>query len=154
MEGGKHLQEKTANALPCMHCKAPPPHMCFLLLAQANRAIYMNVSRLRVTVTLHPAILTTGTLFKPTTGEWQQTMTECLFSIVRRRKMKRHSAPRRLANKLLCGVLSWSNCSVGPLRECTVCVCGERVCMPVCVCLCEWTYRSSAIYFPELGQGS
>lgn len=119
----------------------PPLHTCFLYppvnsTLEENRAIYMCIFRLRVTVTLHPAILTTGTLFKPMTGEWQQTMTECPFSIVRPRKMIHHSPPRQFANKLLRRVLSWSNCSVHswyvPMCECVF----VWVCMHVCICVC------------------
>lgn len=142
-----------------MHGEAPH-HTCFLhppvnSTLEPNRAIYMYVFRLCVTVTLHPAILMTGTLFKPMTGEWQQTMTECLFSIVRPRKMIRHSPPRQFANKLLWRVLSCSNCSVPSDYVLSVCL-YECACMPVCVfvLVCEWTYRSSAIYFPELERGS
>ncbi len=83
--GGEESIYRESFYLACMHWKKLPPHTCFPPVnstLEANRAIYMYVCRLRVTVTLHPAILTAGTLFKPTTGEWQQTMTECLFSIV------------------------------------------------------------------------
>lgn len=109
--GGPFREKADSDVLPCKHWKAPHTHKCFLYppvnsTLEENRAIYMYVFRLWLTVTLHPAILTTGTLFKPTTGEWQQTMTECLFSIVRPRKMMRHSPPRQFANKLLWRVLS------------------------------------------------
>lgn len=84
--------QRKQTATPYLACVGKhPPHMhthTSVLYSpvnstlEANRAIYIHVFRLRVTLTLHPAILMTGTLFKPTTGEWQQTMTECLFSIV------------------------------------------------------------------------
>lgn len=150
--GKKEKKKQPAKRyLLCVGKQNPQTHSGVNSTLEENRAFYMYVFRRRVTVTPHPNILMAGTLFKPTTGEWQQTMTECLFSIVRPRKMIRHSPPSRFANKLLWRVLSGSNCSV-PSEQCVfICMCVYAV---LSVCLCEWTYRSSAIYFPELDRGS